>query len=202
MKIINQGAEAILYLTEEDTILKKRVRKSYRIPELDLERRKRTTRKEIRLLEKASSLNLVPNLIKSSEEKFEIEIEKINLPLIKEIIEKVEDKKRILISKKIGESVRKLHDLNIIHGDLTTSNMFYSDENKKVIFIDFGLGCISEKIEDKAVDIRLLKQAIYSKHYTHADEIFKAIWSGYNPSKEFITRFEKVESRGRYKGKH
>ena len=38
-------------------------------------------------------------------------------------------------------------------------------KNGKVYFIDFGLGFFSNKTEDKAVDLHLLKQALESKHY-------------------------------------
>jgi len=202
MKILKQGAEAVLYLTKANTILKKRIPKSYRIKELDDERRKSTIRRELKLLEKASQLENVPKIISSSEENFEIEIEKIDSPLVKDIIDTVEDKQRILISRKIGEGVKKLHNLSIIHGDLTTSNMFFSKKDKKIIFIDFGLGFISEKLEDKTVDLHLLRQAVDSKHYIHAEEIFKEVLTGYKPDKDFTTRFEKVEKRGRYKHKH
>ncbi len=77
--------------------------------------------------------------------------------------------------------------------------------NDKVYFIDFGLGFISTKIEDKAVDLNLIKKALESKHYKHARGSFEAILKGYRrESKEFDSvwkRFEKVISRGRYKTK-
>ena len=239
MKILKQGAEAILYLTKANTILKKRIPKSYRIKELDDERRKSTIRRELKLLEKASQLENVPKIISSSEENFEIEIEKIDSPLVKDIIDTVEDKQRILISRKIGEGVKKLHNLNIIHGDLTTSNMIYVSDNKehrksvnnkkfshvgssiksisreqvggegkndgfKIYLIDFGLGFHSHKIEDKAVDLHLLRQALESKHYKHYENSYKGVLEGYkicNNYSDIIKRLEAVEKRGRYKRK-
>ena len=69
----------------------------------------------------------------------------------------------------IGESVARIHQKDIIHGDLTTSNMIF--KNEKVFFIDFGLGYISRKIEDKAVDIHLLKQALEAKHFHTLERI-------------------------------
>jgi len=54
-KIIAQGAEATITLNE-NIITKNRLQKSYRIPELDNRIRKRRTKKEIKLLTKASSI--------------------------------------------------------------------------------------------------------------------------------------------------
>ena len=75
-------------------------------------------------------------------------------------------------------------------------------KDNKVYFIDFGLGFISNKIEDKAVDLHLLKQALQSKHYKIYEKGFNYILEGYRKSKNFentIKRLEKVEKRGRYK---
>ncbi len=96
-----------------------------------------------------------------------------------------------------------MHNKDIIHGDLTTSNMIYY--NYKVYFIDFGLSFFSEKTEDKAVDLHLLRQAIDSKHYKVYEKAFYLILKGYiskaKSSKEIIKRFEIVELRGRNKAK-
>ena len=106
-------------------------------------------------------------------------------------------------SKLIGEQVAKLHSNGIIHADLTTSNMLYAD---KLYFIDFGLSFFSDKIEDKAVDLHLLKQALESKHFGVFDEAFKIILNTYKEkatdAEAVLERFEVVEKRGRYKQQH
>jgi len=72
-------------------------------------------------------------------------------------------------------------------------------------FIDFGLSFFSDKIEDKAVDLHLLKQALESKHYSMWEECFDAVIDEYsqnNPEHEAVlSRLDQVESRGRYKKK-
>ena len=88
---------------------------------------------------------------------------------------KLEEQKEIC--REIGESVAKLHKNDIIHGDLTTSNMILQKE--KIYFIDFGLGYISRKTEDKAVDLYLLKQALEAKHFTHWKILFEEISKSY-----------------------
>ena len=75
-------------------------------------------------------------------------------------------------------------------------------KNNKVYFIDFGLGYISHKYEDKAVDIHLLKQALEAKHFQNYKELLKEIFTGYSKSKDSKIVFERlkaVEKRGRYK---
>lgn len=74
----------------------------------------------------------------------------------------------------------------------------------KVWIIDFGLGFISTRNEDKAVDLHLMKQALESKHFLHCNEYFKKIIEGYriyDNSTAVLKQFEKVEERGRYKRK-
>jgi len=95
-----------------------------------------------------------------------------------------------------------LHNHLIIHGDLTTSNMIL---NKEIYFIDFGLSFFSEKAEDKAVDLHLLKEGLESKHYRIWEECFRCALEAYrkeaNKSSETLKRLEIVEKRGRYRAK-
>lgn len=203
-KIIFQGAEAII-LKDENTIIKKRVKKSYRISELDEKIRKLRTRGETRLLKKASEKIPVPIIIKSDEKSKEIIMDFIDGKKISDNLDNFSEKKQLEIFRQIGENISKLHDSNIIHGDLTTSNMILNEKENKVYFIDFGLGFRSHKIEDKAVDIHLLKQALEAKHFKNWEKLFEAVIKGYGTSKDYeqvFERFKKVEKRGRYKDKY
>src|SRR3989344_6812619 len=145
MKIISQGAEAIIS-QQRNVVIKSRISKGYRHPLLDEKLRKQRTKKEIRLLEKASKIIPVPKIIKNKD--YNIELEFLKGKKLSEHLDKLPDKE--LICKKIGSNIAKLHDSEIIHGDLTTANMIYS--KKKIYFLDFGLGYESNNIEDKAVD--------------------------------------------------
>lgn len=71
----------------------------------------------------------------------------------------------------------------------------------KIYLIDFGLGFQNARIEDKAVDIHLFRQALESKHFKHWEKLFHSFLSGYSPKdkKQILERLEKVEARGRYK---
>lgn len=81
------------------------------------------------------------------------------------------------LAEKIGKIVGHLHDNEITHGDLTTSNMLLKppvispgqsngDTVGEVVIIDFGLGTMKPTIEDKAVDLYVMERAFIS---THAD---------------------------------
>ena len=76
-KIIAQGAEAII-LKEKGSVIKRRIKKSYRISELDEKIRKLRTRSETKLLEKAGKLISIPKITKSDEKQKEIIMEFIN----------------------------------------------------------------------------------------------------------------------------
>jgi len=192
MKEIARGAEAVLY-EHKGMIIKRRLRKNYRIKELDEELRKQRTRREASLLLKTPIPH--PRLIRT-DYKEEIVMERVIGEKVRDILDEKPE-----LARQIGCLVAELHNHNIIHGDLTTSNMILNKE-KNVVFIDFGLSFHSHKIEDKAVDIHLFKQALDSKHHKVYDAALKEFLEGYkkaNNYEEIIKRLEMVELRGRYK---
>lgn len=222
-QILAQGAEAIIS-KENNTIIKNRIKKSYRIEVLDNKLRKGRTKSEAKILNKLSEVIPVPKIIKSDDKQI-IEMQYIKGKKLSDNLEKLDYK---IICKLIAKNISKMHDQGIVHGDLTTSNMIYvEDENKddnmeinnknsqsseseianskdKVYFIDFGLAFHSSKIEDKAVDLHLLQQALEAKHFTIWQDCWKIILENYNAekAKEIKERIKVIESRGRYKDKY
>jgi Kae1-associated kinase Bud32 len=198
--VIAQGAEAILIQTSPQILLKKRTKKSYRYPALDDKIRKTRTKKESKLLEKASKLIPTPIIIKTDFENKEIEMAFLPGKKLSEHLDTL--KNNIEICETIGKQIALLHDNEIIHGDLTTSNMILSSKDNKLYFIDYGLGYSSNKTEDKAVDLHLIKQALEAKHFLNFKKFFSAVLKGYKTSpnsKPVLQRLKKVELRGRYK---
>ena len=197
-RIIAQGAEAQIAI-EDGVLVKERIKKDYRIFQIDEKLRKSRTRSEAKLL---SKLAFVPKVLDVDDKNMKIKMEFIEGLLLKDVFDSYPKNKRDKICKMIGENIAKMHSLNIIHGDLTTSNMILKKD--KLYFVDFGLGFISNRIEDKAVELHLLKQALGSKHSSHASESFLSIlkyYKAYPMHKEVFERFKKVEARGRYKMK-
>jgi len=198
MKFMHQGAEAKIFF-KDGTIVKERIKKAYRHEPIDSVIRKSSTRREAKLLQKAAEHIPVPKVLDVCDKEMVITMEHIEGKKLRDVIDSVDRKD---IFTRVGRKIAKLHNAHIVHGDLTTSNIIVHD---KVYFIDFGLGFVSTKVEDKAVDLHLIRKALESKHYQHAEECFKFILEGYKKeSKEFsqiIKRLEKVEKRGRYKSK-
>ncbi|MBS3051511.1 MAG: Kae1-associated serine/threonine protein kinase [Candidatus Aenigmarchaeota archaeon] len=195
MQLIAKGAEATI-TRDNDTIIKERIKKDYRLPELDEKIRKRRTALEARLLREARRAGvLTPQVL--GEEKNILMLEFIDGQKVKDIL----DGNCRDIAEKIGESIAKLHNYGIIHGDLTTSNMIIKDG--KIYFIDFGLGFISKRTEDKAVDLYLLHEVLESTHFgvmeTAWNEILKSYKRHYQDGEKVIKALLSVEKRGRYK---
>jgi len=200
-----RGAESKLFQKDWlglPAIYKIRQPKTYRIKELDFSFRKYRTIHEARLLAKAKKCGVRTPFI------YEIDIENTTLVLeyipgkiIKELLPQLDQKNLQNICRTIGRDVGSLHKNGVIHGDLTTSNII-QNTNKQIIFVDFGLGYISDRIEDFGIDLYLLEKAIQS---THAD-IYKDVWmnvlKGYketSPIKnEIEEKLKEIASRGRY----
>ncbi|KAJ2432712.1 TP53 regulating kinase [Coemansia sp. RSA 2424] len=91
-----------------------------------------------------------------------------------------------------------MHSFNIVHGDLTTSNMILGSDNQLVL-IDFGLSQISSSTEDKAVDLYVLERAFISTH-PNSERLFATVLEAYDssePARLILRRLEDVRQRGR-----
>jgi bifunctional N6-L-threonylcarbamoyladenine synthase / protein kinase Bud32 len=207
--LMEKGAEANIYSgkwMDQEIIIKKRIPKSYRIKELDSHLRKKRTKKEAKLLGEAKRCGVkTPIIYDIDKEENAIVMESLDGTIVKEIFEDLNDsvKPNIAIEnlcEKIGKNIAKLHNCNIIHGDLTSSNMIL--QNNHVYFIDFGLGMNSDLVEDKGVDLLVFKKAIAGIHHNIADDCFKSIQKGYHDAldyNEVFIKIKEIEHRGRYK---
>lgn len=194
--LIYVGAEAELWRSSYlglPCIEKIRIRKKYRIPEIDIKIRKRRIKKECRMIISARKAVNTPHIYDVDFEKDIIILEFIEGEKIKDLF--LEDKEIKKTSHKIGEAISKLHNINIIHNDLTTSNMILN--GGKIYFIDFGLGFKSRKIEDKATDLLVFKRMLKSTHWKYFDRIWSSFKIGYKNTK-ILKKMEEVERRARY----
>ena len=207
---IAQGAEAIIY-ADEDSVTKDRFTKSYRHPELDERLRKARTRREAKILAKLSEAQIpAPRLLSVDDKSMKIVMERVPGDMVKTVIDQLESKadamRYLEICHDVGSRVGELHNKGIVHQDLTTSNMMMHSERDEVFLIDFGLSFFSDKIEDYAVDLHLLRHALESRHHRIWEECFDSVVSGYKDSnlnaEATLSRLEKVEQRGRNKNKH
>jgi Kae1-associated kinase Bud32 len=206
-KVLGSGAEATVYMDDNFTdntsksnkiVDKERSKKNYRHDAIDSMLRKTRTRKEAKILKALEPYGFAPKI--KEQKDYNIIMEYIDGIQLKKLLDTKPE-----LAVLIGKNLAIMHDKDLIHGDLTTSNMILAGKGKtqKLFFIDFGLSFNSSKIEDKAVDIHLFKQALESKHFRVYTKAYKSFLKGYNikNKKEVLERLEIVEQRGRYKEK-
>lgn len=212
LEMIAQGSEAKVYkVASEGKILKHRFEKQYRHPELDKKLRRRRTKAEFKRLQACAKLKIrVPQPLKMDPKSGQIVMEFIDAPTTKEFIDrqfapdtKIYAKPAFELARLIGTIIAQLHSKDIIHGDLTTSNfLFLENEDPKIVIpIDFGLSAKTNKVEDKAVDLYVLERAFVSTH-VESEGLVKVLFDSYrkfNPEEtsNVMDRLEKVRMRGR-----
>ncbi len=184
------GAEATVRI-EKDRVVKTRFPKAYRLPELDAALRKQRSRREARLLRRLFNVIRVPAVLEESED-----------TLVLEKIDGEPLKRHVTIQRceQAGALVGKMHSVQIIHGDLTTSNILVEHVGKqkeRIALVDFGLSYPSHKLEDFATDVHVFEELV-------STECFDAFCKGYQATqpkaKDVAARLEKLKGRGRYHG--
>ena len=178
----------------KDMVVKERIQKNYRLPQIDSKLRKERTRTEVRMLTEARRSGIPVPVVYGVDE-YTVKMERISGTPLKFVIDENE-----LLAETVGAVIGKLHENNIIHGDLTTSNMIYNDE-EKLYLIDFGLSYSDSSVESKGVDIHVLFQTFDSSHKNPA--LLKELFvKGYRKScKEadgILKRADEIKMRGRY----
>ena len=194
MTELGRGAEAIITL-DAGLVTKTRPQKAYREQSLDASLRKQRTRKEAKVLKDLQTIGVpAPKLINVDDKAGILQMSFIEGEKLRDVLDD-----NLSLCASVGQEVAKLHDHNLLHSDLTTSNMIVQDN--MVYLIDFGLSFHSTRVEDKAVDLHLFKQALESKHHLVAEQAWAAFLEGYHPKQraEVLERLTIVEARGRNK---
>jgi TP53 regulating kinase-like protein len=205
--LIKKGAEANLFLESwhgRKVVLKRRICKEYRVSGLDRQIRRYRTLHEPRLMHSAKEAGVpTPTIFMINLAESTIVMEFIEGKQIKQILNNLSKEERLQLCQRIGVLIGRLHKNGIIHGDLTTSNMILTPEDK-IVFVDFGLGEYSKELEVKGVDMHLMKRAFQSTHYKFAQECFEAVMQGYaeivgeEEAKNVLGKIAEIEKRGRY----
>lgn len=232
--LLTQGAEALVYRTSYLTpttpcALKYRPSKAYRHPTLD----KRLTRARIlaeaRVLVRCKKEGVsVPGVLGLDWERGWVALEWVGGATVrrcldwfyhgqgnKEGAEGEREEELAGLMSRVGRAVGRLHEVGVVHGDLTTSNLMLrprrgdGEEEKgikdlqgDIVLIDFGLAMTSVQEEDKAVDLYVLERAFGSTHPEAEDafkDVLKAYGESYKGAKVVLKRLEDVRMRGRKK---
>jgi TP53 regulating kinase and related kinases len=143
---------------------------------------------------------------------------------LKEFISQTDDRGQLLeMARLVGNAIGRVHAADIVHGDLTSSNLMVSfssvpdDQTPRVHLIDFGLGMTRPAIEDKAVDLYVLERALISTHpgseylVSHSllllsltaslslqtEAVLQSYREAWGKSEAVLQRLEQVRQRGR-----
>lgn len=209
-KLMNKGAESNLYLVDYlgiKCILKYRVKKEYRIEELDRKIRRRRTIREASIIQELNKARIpVPLIIYVDVDQNYFLMKYINGDRLRDTLIKMKFSKEeiIEISRKLGVIVAEIHNRNISHGDLTTANIIVrkSVNGIKLYILDFGLSEKNITSEEKAVDIDILYRVLEASH-THMkklifDNFLKEYKKHVNNYNDIISRYNKIRRMGRY----
>ena len=186
-----QCAEAIIEF-KDGLVFKRRIRKRYRIKEIDERIRRERTRREARIISEARRKGIPTPVILDIFD-YTLVMERIEGNLVGEVITP-------RISERIGELVGILHRNGIIHGDLTTSNLILGSDNI-LYLIDFGLSSFDSSIEARGVDVHVFFQSL-SATCESWKELKESFIKGYTrtlpDATQVLTRVSEIERRGRY----
>ncbi|CAK1543636.1 unnamed protein product [Leptosia nina] len=229
MKLFKQGAEAKLFVCNylgKPTLVKERFKKHYRHPALDENITKERIKNEARSIVRCKAVGVkTPSLYLVDFERRRIYMQHFEISItVKDFIIQIKkgesgdsDASLDSLARKIGETVRKLHESNIIHGDLTSSNMLlvpknpspndanWTQQDIELVMIDFGLSRSDSNAEDMGVDLYVLERAIISTH-NDCPNLFTQVLDAYSNIKskkksfnikEVLNKFEEVRARGR-----
>ena len=179
-------------------VLKERLAKPYRHPELDARIRAARIRNESKLLMEARRIGVRTPLV------YDIDFDAGSMTLeymegmtVKDVLNRgTADIEGILSD--IGTVVAVLHNNGITHGDLTTSNMIW---NGRLTILDFSMGRSDAELEDMGVDMILMERAFESAHAS-SDGAFETIKDSYLRAKvdgdKVLKKVKEVKGRGRY----
>jgi Kae1-associated kinase Bud32 len=192
MKRIAEGAEANIYRTAIlglDAAVKHRIKKGYRTSELDESLRTRRTRTEAKVMALLHGKINIPELLLLGRDTIYMQyIEGRRLSLFDE-----GDPRLGRHLHDAGSSLGIMHNENVSHGDYTPANLIIN--NNAVCVIDFGLADMTNSIEDKALDLLLMKRSV-------SGSLYKSFLDGYRKTshdkEKIIRKLAEIELRGRY----
>jgi TP53 regulating kinase-like protein len=204
-KLIYRGAEAEIYRIkwcEIDAVMKVRNMLPYRNKLLDRQIRAQRTIREAGAMAKVKEAGVrSPFIFYLDPRNASIVMEFIKGERLKDVL-KQRDKNVFKLCRELGKILGRMHNINLIHGDMTTSNVIVNKE--KLAVLDFGLSYFSTRVEDKATDLRLIKEVMSSAHSEIYPKCFDSFIDGYEfvvgskNGRDVRLQLLSIERRGRY----
>lgn len=203
VEVVRRGAEAEIRRSVwkgRRVMVKSRVVKGYRQPDLDASLRASRTRNEARLMQEARRCGVpTPIIYDIDVQNAEMVMEEIEGRRVKDALMEADDEGADRICEEIGRLTALLHQAGMTHGDLTTSNMILKEG--RIWFIDFSLGGRNAEVEEMGVDLHLLKEAFQSAHSERAqkfDVVLLSYSKHFPDAKRVVAKIRQIEERGRY----
>ncbi len=174
---IFRGAEAIVYIGSLwglRVVVKYRIPKGYRNPDLDASLRRKRIKRECKAMIEARKAGLhVPFILDVYD--FQITMEFIHGTKLHTYLM---NGGSTSILEDIGGYIGRLHTAGITHGDLTVHNIIIS--NGKPYFVDFGLSEFTYDPEDFATDLFVLRCSLRASIGLRGLELFNLFLKGYS----------------------
>ncbi|ORM40097.1 TP53-regulating kinase [Babesia sp. Xinjiang] len=195
--LISQGAEARVSLVRylgRNAVLKRRLRKRYRHEELDTTLTNKRMMAECRAVARLRRHGVYVPLIYLADLKNRYIIhEFIEGETVLEVLSNASDDLRNDVLQRVGEILAMMHDVNVVHGDLTTRNMLRT-ESGEICLIDFGLSYVSTLAEDKGVDLYVLERCCSAEQFELLLDAYK---KHSKSAAQTIAKLAEVRLRGR-----
>ncbi|XP_078508078.1 EKC/KEOPS complex subunit TP53RK isoform X2 [Lissotriton helveticus] len=212
LNLVKQGAEARIYkgtFLGQATVVKERFPKAYRHPVLDEKLTHKRTSQEVRSILRCRKAGISAPVVYFVDYVSNcIYLEDIvHSTTIRDHVTTLQRSendtaKLYPLTERIGQILARMHDEDVVHGDLTTSNMLLRSpaEALDIVLIDFGLSSISALPEDKGVDLYVLEKAFLSTH-PNTEDLFAALLKSYSATSKksgpVIKKLDEVRLRGR-----
>ncbi len=206
-QVIRLGAEAAVASVRwhgYELILKKRIAKRYRRPEIDEAVRRSRTTHEAKVITRLRELGIpVPVILFLDLANASIYMQRIKGEELRTILPRTSPETIGNLAEKLGIIVGKMHRGGVAHGDLTLANIIIDGEDK-LWLVDFGLSVFTDEIEDMAVDIHLLERSLESTVPDRREQFMRSFLAGYGREmcrekmEEILDKIKEIRSRGRY----
>ncbi|XP_069808715.1 EKC/KEOPS complex subunit TP53RK [Dendropsophus ebraccatus] len=209
LRLVKQGAEARVYrgsFLGRPAVVKERFSKTYRHPALDEKLTHRRTAQEVRSILRCRKAGIAAPVV--------FFVDHISHCIYLEDIEgsvtvrdfimaaQADGGSLYSLAERMGQVLGRMHDEDVVHGDLTTSNMLLRPPHPSLdlVLIDFGLSFISALPEDKGVDLYVLEKALLSTH-PGTQDLFRTLLQSYSATSRragpVIKKLDEVRLRGR-----
>ena len=206
-----RGAEATVTI-EDDRVVKRRVPKAYRHPDLDDRLRGERTRAEAKLTSAARRVGVPTPVVR------DIDPETGTLVVQRVGTDDLATGVTPARCWAVGRHLATIHGAGFVHGDPTTRNVRITradraetetgngdggagDTADRTFLIDFGLGYHTGHTEDRAMDLHVFQQSVAGT-VADPDPLVDAVEAGYAAvgDSAVLDRLREIEGRGRYQG--